>query len=111
QAVVGWSRRGIRRARYFPPDGLSAGRQIPAAFFMRWRYYMTPDILWTADALFQGTQARNPRPDREESLGAASRKGRARYRRSRPDEGRRPHPWRFLRPLRFARGAGGRGLQ
>ena len=66
--------------------------------------------LQDCDALLQGTQARNPRPDREEGLGAASRKGRAWHRRRRPDEGRRPDPWRVLRPFRFARGAGDRGL-
>src|ERR1700733_9907845 len=72
---------------------------------------MTINILWKpADALFQGTQARDPCADREESLGAASREGRAWHRRRRPDEGRRPDPWRVLRAFRFTGSAGDRGL-
>src|SRR5258708_20286574 len=76
---------------------------------------MTANILWAnilrdPDALFEGTQARDPRADREESLGAASREGRAWRRRRRPDEGGRAHPWRVLRPLRFAGSAGDRGF-
>ena len=63
-----------------------------------------------ADALLQGTQARDPRADREEGLGAASREGRAWHRRRRPDEGRGADPWRLLCPFRFAGSAGDRGL-
>src|SRR5713101_3365530 len=76
---------------------------------------MTLNILWAnilrdPDALFEGTQARNQRADSEESLGSASREGRARRRRRLPDEGCRAHPWRVLRPLRFAGSAGDRGF-
>src|SRR3954470_16454432 len=76
--------------------------QIDAAFIPVIGYYMTANIQWDAHALFEGTQAGNPRQDREEGLGTASREGRARHRRRRPDEGRRPHPWRLLRAFRFA---------
>src|SRR6202048_3728582 len=72
---------------------------------------MTANILWIADALFEGTQTRNPRQDREEGLGAASREGRAWHWRRRPDEGSRPHPWRILRPFRFPGSAGDRGFR
>src|ERR1700716_2826805 len=64
----------------------------------------------TTNALLQGTQARDPRPDREESLGTAARKGGARHRGGRPDEGRGAYPWRVLRSLRFSGSAGDRGF-
>src|SRR5476649_2945373 len=88
------------------PSILAEVPQIDAAFIPVIGYYMTANIQWDADALFEGTQARNPRQDREEGLGAASREGRARHRRRRPDEGCGPDPWRFLRAFRFARSAG-----
>ena len=88
-----------------------ARNEIDAAFSARkLLLYDCKHLMGPADALFQGTQARNPCADREESLGAAAREGRARHRRRRPDEGRRPHPWRLLRPFRFAGSAGDRGL-
>src|SRR6202521_6058518 len=71
---------------------------------------MTTDISWDRHAILQGTQARNPRADREESLGAASREGRAWHWRCRPHEGRRPYSWRVLRAFRFAGGPGDRGF-
>src|SRR3954471_13464785 len=80
--------------------GKTRCRQIDAAFPGGLGYYMTGNILWTVDALFQGTQARNPRPDREKGLGAAARAGRARRRCRRPDEGGGPHPWWLLRAFR-----------
>src|SRR6202022_3609454 len=64
----------------------------------------------TTNALLQGTQARDPRPDREESLRTAAREGGARHWRRRPDEGRGAYPWGVLRPLRFAGSAGERGF-
>src|SRR3954467_9060408 len=89
----------------------AAGKsQINAAFACALRYYMTSNILWTGNALLERPQAGNPRPDREKGLGAASRKGRARHRRRRPDEGGGAYPWRLLRAFRFAGGAGNRGL-
>src|SRR5476649_3022837 len=93
------------------PSSLAEVPQIDAAFIPVIGYYMISNIQWDTDALFQGTQAGNPRPDREEGLGAASREGRARYRRCRPDEGRWPHPWRILRAFRFAGSACHRGVR
>src|ERR1700676_1946437 len=88
--------RPIGRARRFQSDGPGAGEQIAAAFTDGFRYYMTLNILWNVNALFEGTQARNPRPDREEGLGAASRKGGAWHRCRRPYEGCGADPWRVL---------------
>src|SRR5258707_11267621 len=83
---------------------------IDVAFLRRFRYYMTANIQWDANALFEGTQAGNPRSNREKGLGAAAREGRARHRRRRFDEGRRPHPWRVLRAFRFAGSASDRSV-
>src|SRR3954471_16014269 len=82
-----------------------------AAFPPRLRYYMTSNILWTVHALFQGSQAGNPRPDREEGFGAAAREGRTWHRRRRSHEGGRPDPWRFLRAFRFPGSPGDRGVR
>jgi hypothetical protein len=37
-------------------DGFAAAAEIDAAFAGGLRYYIIPNILWNADALFEGTQ-------------------------------------------------------
>ena len=87
-------------------------REIDAAFRApQLLLYDCRHLMRRLDAVFERTQAGNPRADREEGLGAASRKGRAWHRRRRPDEGGGPDPWRLLRAFRFPRGAGDRGLR